>query len=59
MKEEKSTKETSKGKGKLEEVEAMGVKRARHGKASQKDESMKTRGESSKRPPKPRGERTL
>ena len=54
VKEEKSTKETSKGKGKLEEVEAMGVKRARHGEASQKDESMKTRGESSKRPPKPR-----
>ena len=54
MKVEEGIKGMTKGKAKLEEVDAMGVKRARHAEASQRDEKMKTKGESSKRPSKPR-----
>ena len=43
-----------KGKAKIEEVDAMGVKRARHSETLEKDEKMRTQGESSKKPSKPR-----
>ena len=40
-----------KGKAKIEEVDAMGVKRARHSEILEKDEEMRTQGE---KPSKPR-----